>query len=119
VRVEPGDEAAVGVVHGVVPAVAVRDGGLLVFVGSAVDDLFADVVGQDTERPIVLGLAEERAHEVVNDGFGVDMVGDFVGLRGLGVLLDEPGFDLFAGEGGRRVQGSGTQRVPGVQGGGS
>ena len=45
VSVEPGDEAAMGVVHGVVPAVVGRDWRRLVVPGLAVDDFFAGVAG--------------------------------------------------------------------------
>ncbi len=110
VGVEPGDEAAVGVVHAVVPAVAVWHRGRLFFVGAALDDFLAGLAGEGMEGDVVFGLAGEGVNEIVNDIFSFEFVRDFVSERGLAVVLDEPGFDVFAGEGGVVGRGGGGRR---------
>jgi hypothetical protein len=97
VGVQPSDQVAAGVVHGVVPAVVGRDRRRGFFIRALIDDRFSALLGEDFKRQPCGGFSEEIADEVVDDDADFTGAGDLTGSFGLIALVGEPGFDGVAG----------------------
>lgn len=97
VGVKVGDDGAVGVVHGVVPAVVRRHIGPVLVARRVVRDFFSVESGEKAEGETVVGLAEEGFEQVADEGGAVAVEDDFFVLFGLAMLVGEPGSDFVAG----------------------
>jgi hypothetical protein len=94
---EPGDEAAVVVVHRVVPALGVgRQLGRIVVIGFSVDDFFAAFAGEHAEGDSLIWLTEEGIDEIVDEGPAAERTRGEAGALRIVALLGEPIFDVLA-----------------------